>query len=176
MSSSPEDVAGEIGAVPSCQSCGSGRIVKEAWACWNPEAGLWELETVFDQAHCQQCERATTLAWSRRECVPSQPIRELNDRFRREGFGNGSVMLTIGIQERGREFVLAAIEAVKDFDSFSGDNDPWGEHDFGAVEVVGEKVFFKLDYYNLDLTAGSENPANEGCTHRVLTIMLPSEY
>jgi hypothetical protein len=55
-------------------------------------------------------------------------------------------------------------------------NDPWGEHDFGAVEIDGEKVFFKIDYYTPDLSAGSENPANEGCTHRVMTIMLASEY
>ena len=59
---------------------------------------------------------------------------------------------------------------------FRTSNDPWGEHDFGAVEVRGEKVFFKIDYYTLDLNAGSENPANEGETHRVLTIMLASEY
>lgn len=66
--------------------------------------------------------------------------------------------------------------AVKEFTDFSGDNDPWGEHDFGAVSVAGEKVFWKIDYYNLDLSAGSENPANEGLTHRVLTVMLASEY
>ena len=29
---------------------------------------------------------------------------------------------------------------------------------------------------DLSLEQGSENPANEGVTHRVLTIMLPSEY
>ena len=38
------------------------------------------------------------------------------------------------------------------------------------------RVFFKIDYYDLALDQGSENPANEGCTHRILTIMLASEY
>ncbi len=85
-------------------------------------------------------------------------------------------MLTSGIQNMGGEFALEAIKAVREFDQFSKDNDPWGEHDFGAVEIEGEKVFFKLDYYDLSLEQGSENPANEGCTHRVLTIMLASEY
>jgi len=55
-------------------------------------------------------------------------------------------------------------------------NDPWGEHDFGAVEIDGEKAFWKIDCYDRTLTAGSENPANEALTHRVLTIMLASEY
>ena len=171
-----DDIEGEIGAVPRCRDCGSERVARDAWACWNPQSGLWELETVFDQQYCHQCEAGTKFVWSRREVPPNQRIRELNDRFRREGHGNGSVMLTIGIQERGGAFAVAALKAVRSFDAFSDDNDPWGEHDFGAVEVSGEKVFFKIDYYTPDLTTGSENPANEGETHRVLTIMLASEY
>jgi len=66
--------------------------------------------------------------------------------------------------------------AVREFNDFSDENDPWGEHDFGALEIAGEKVFFKLDYYDPSLSFGSENPANEAITHRVLTIMLASEY
>ena len=85
-------------------------------------------------------------------------------------------MITSGIQERGGEFAVAAVIAVREFDAFSRDNDPWNEHDFGAIDIQGEKVFFKLDYYDPSLQNGSENPANEGCTHRVLTIMLASEY
>ncbi len=49
-------------------------------------------------------------------------------------------------------------------------------HDFGAVEIDGEKLFWKIDYYNRDMTAGSEDPANEKETRRVLTIMLAIEY
>ena len=171
-----EEIEGDVGAVPRCKACGSERVARDAWACWNSDSGLWELENVFDGAHCHQCEGETTLVWSRQEIPPNQKIRELNDRFRRDGLGNGSVMLTIGIQERGGEFAVAAVKAVREFDNFSNDSDPWGEHDFGAVEIEGEKVFWKLDYYTSDLTAGSENPANEGVTHRVLTIMLASEY
>ena len=171
-----EEIEGDVGSVPRCQACGSERVARDAWACWNPESGLWELENVFDDAHCHHCEGETKLAWSRPEMPPNQKIRELNDRFRRDGLGNGSVMLTIGIQERGRDFAVAAIKAVREFDNFSYANDPWGEHDFGAIEIEGEKVFWKIDYYSPDLTAGSENPANEGVTHRVLTIMLASEH
>ncbi|MFD1156816.1 DUF3768 domain-containing protein [Roseovarius aestuarii] len=176
MGNLQDDVEGDVGAVPRCQCCGSERVARDAWACWNPESGLWELENVFDDAHCHKCEGETKLVWARQEIPPNQRIRELNDRFRRGGLGNGSVMLTSGIQERGGVFVAAAVKAVRSFDNFSNQNDPWGEHDFGAVEVEDEKVFWKIDYFSPDLTAGSENPANEGVTHRVLTIMLSSEY
>lgn len=142
-----EEIEGDVGAVPHCQACGSERVARDAWACWNPDSGLWELENVFDEAHCHQCEGQTKLVWSRQEIPPNQKIRELNDRFRRDGLGSGSVILTIGIQERGGEFAVAAIKAVREFDNFSNENDPWGEHDFGSVEIEGEKVFWKLDYY-----------------------------
>lgn len=176
MTTLQDEFEGEIGSVPRCQKCGSERVAKDAWACWNSEFGLWELERVHDNAYCHQCENAAQLIWLRQELPPNQRISELNDRFRREGLGNGSVMLTLGIQEKGGAFAVAAVAAVRAFDDFCSDNDPWGEHDFGAVEVEGEKVFFKIDYYDPSLKKGSENPANEGCTHRVLTIMLPSEY
>ncbi|GAB5445477.1 DUF3768 domain-containing protein [Gymnodinialimonas sp.] len=171
-----EEIEGDIGSVPRCQSCGSKRVVKDAWACWNPAFGIWELEKVHDQTYCQQCEAAATLVWSKPEVPQNGRIRELNDAFRRDGQGNGSVMLTVGIQGEGQEFLEASVAAVQAFEAFSEDNDPWGEHDFGAVEVSGEKVFWKIDYYDPDLQAGSENPANDAVTHRVLTIMLASEY
>lgn len=169
-------IPGTIGSEPCCAACGSTRVVRGAWVCWNSAAGLWELETVLDGAFCHACGDGATLTWRLQAEPPNSRIRELNDRFRTHGQGRGSIMVTSGIQEKGAEFVLAAVEAVRAFDNFSQDNDPWGEHDFGAVELEGEKVFFKFDYYDLALRQGSENPANEGCTHRVLTIMLANEY
>jgi hypothetical protein len=171
-----EAITGDVGSVPRCQTCGSERVTKDASVCFNPDSGLWELEAVFDPERCPQCESETTLVWSRQDAPPHLKIRELNDRFRKEGLGNGSVMLTIGIQALGDAPMQDVMLAVKEFSDFSDDNDPWGEHDFGAVEVSGEKVFWKIDYYSPDLNAGSENPANEGVTHRVLTIMLANEY
>lgn len=171
-----EEIEENVGAVPRCAECGSERVVKDAWACWNPAAGMWELEETFDQAHCHQCEAETRLVWSAPPVPSPLRIRELNDRLRCEGRGNGRWVVTSGVQACGDEFVQAAILAVRDFDDFSNDNDPHGEHDFGAVDVYGERLFFKIDYYAPDLSAGSENPANEGLTHRVLTVMLALEY
>jgi len=171
-----DDVEGDVGAVPVCQTCGSERVVKDAWACWNLETGFWELENFFDDEFCHQCEASCKIEWKRSEAPPQNRIRELNDAFRMKAEGKGSIMVTPGVQALGEQAMKDVMLAVKEFSDFSKDNDPWGEHDFGSLEMVGQKIFWKLDYYDLTLTAGSENPANEAMTHRVLTIMLASEY
>ena len=102
-------------------------------------------------------------------------IRSLNDRFRQTFIG-GAVVVTAGIaalDEATRQRIFAA---VQQFDTFNEDNDPWHEHDFGALEVDGERVFFKLEYYDLTRAMHSEDPADPAKTERVMTIMLASEY
>ena len=103
-------------------------------------------------------------------------MRRLNDQFRCFGIGHGSLMLTPGVHEGALGFAAAAINAVREFDAFNGDNDPHGEHDFGAFTLRGERLFFKIDYYDLDLQGHSPDAADPAVTHRVLTIMLASEY
>ena len=167
---------GTLGTMPVCEICGSERVVHDAWACWNRDYAIWELENVFDQMYCRQCEAETRFTWRRVDTGPCIAVRDLNDRFRKQGLGNGSVMITAGLQECGEAFIRKAVDAVRAFDAFTEANDPWGEHDFGAIEIDGEKVFWKIDAYDPSLTTGSENPANEAKTHRVLTIMLAREY
>ena len=55
-------------------------------------------------------------------------------------------------------------------------DDPYGERDFGAFEFQGQRLFFKIDSYDLALEFGSENPADPSVTRRVMTIMLASDY
>lgn len=171
-----DDVEGDVGAIPSCSKCGSELVVRDAWASWNPNTGLWELDEVFQTRFCKACEQISDFVWTRAEGLMRAAIRDLNDRFRIEGKGCGSFVITSGVQGFGDAFVQNALQAVRDFDAFTADNDPWGERDFGAFEIQGEKVFWKIDYFDLTLTHGSENPANEGKTARVLTVMLASEY
>lgn len=59
---------------------------------------------------------------------------------------------------------------------FSDDDDPHGERDFGAFEHQGERLFWKIDYYDPTLSFGSDDPTDLAKTHRVLTILLASEY
>ena len=56
------------------------------------------------------------------------------------------VMLTSGISGDTPEFCVAVMKAVGEFDAFTEDNDPHGEHDFASVEVEGQTVFWKIDY------------------------------
>lgn len=115
-------------------------------------------------------------------------IADLNDRFRRGENGvAGRMMLTKGVvhlaaehdvgegddQSSGVERVLAMVRA---FDTFDRDNDPYGEHDFGAFTFEGETLYFKFDYYTLDMMGGTNDPTDPENTLRVLTIMLASEY
>jgi len=105
----------------------------------------------------------------------TQRIRELNDQFRRTGH-NGRQFITPGIQEMGLPAVLTIGQLVASYDAFSEDNDPYGEHDFGNLTYRGEKIFWKIDYYDATLSAGSPDPADPSLTTRVLTIMLAQEY
>ena len=47
---------------------------------------------------------------------------------------------------------------------------------FFSIDYKGNKIFAKIDYYDLNNQYMSENPANPDITNRVLTIMLAEEY
>jgi hypothetical protein len=117
-----EDELGGIGCTPTCKTCGSEHVSKDAWACWNSVTGFWELETTFDQEYCHVCEADTSFAWMRVDQVPSRRIRALNDKFRREGGGDRSVIVTAGILALGADFAVEALVAIRDFDAFTDDN------------------------------------------------------
>lgn len=98
-----------------------------------------------------------------------------NDRFRITFLG-GLVVITTGVQGRGGAFVKGCLAAVRAFDTFNEENDPYGEHDFGVLEVDGQKVYWKIDAYDHDRQYGSEDAADPAMTFRVLTFCLPEEY
>lgn len=106
---------------------------------------------------------------------PIERIRALNDELRTSGSG-GKTYLTRGMWAKGSSFVTKACAAVRAFDAFTANNDPWGEHDCAFLDVDGERVMFKIDYYDLNGEELSPDPAEERVTKRVLTIMLAEEY
>ena len=105
----------------------------------------------------------------------TERIRALNDAFRTT-FTGGRVMLTASVDALPSDVKAMAIRKVATFAAFDGDNDPHGEHDFGAFDLAGHKFFFKVDYYDRRLKFGSDDPADPEKTTRVLTIMLAEDY
>lgn|SRR5690554_1356270 len=110
---------------------------------------------------------------------------ELNDRFRtslnQPDFGRteirGQCVITPGIVALPPLARFAIIEKVRTFDTFTEENDPYGDHSFGAFEHPGVgKIFWKIDYYDPTLTWGVEDPNDLGNTVRVLTIMQAHEW
>ncbi len=100
-------------------------------------------------------------------------IAELNDAAR-ISFTGCRVVITSGIA--AMDDLDAVYAKVRAFTDFSARNDPYGEHDFGSIEHEGQTVFWKFDYYDLDLLMHSPDPSDPAVTARVLTVMLAEEY
>lgn len=105
----------------------------------------------------------------------AERIRRLNDIFRRS-FQGGKVFLTEGVRALGDKQVGAIIRQVRTFDVFTPDNDPYQEHDFGAFDEGGRRVFWKIDYFDAEMKGASADPANPDATTRVMTVMLAEEW
>ena len=70
--------------------------------------------------------------------------------------------------------VLGLIRAVRNYKDFSEDNDPYGEHDFGSLDWEGQKIFWKIDYYDAAFEGWADPLSNE--VERVLTVYLAEEH
>ena len=84
--------------------------------------------------------------------------------------------MTQGVMSMGPEGVVGVMLAVAKANDFNEANDPYGEHDFGAVTVSGQRVFWKIDYYDQSLSSQAVDPSDANECVRVLTIMLAEEY
>ena len=102
-------------------------------------------------------------------------IAKLNDAVRTT-FQGGTVCFTAGINSLTTAQKSRVLEAVRTFDAFTTDNDPYLEHDCGVVEVDGVSVIWKFDYYDPTFSVHSDDPGDPDLTGRVLTIMRTDEY
>ena len=107
-------------------------------------------------------------AFRRLACLgiaPDQPIQ-------------GRLVVTQSLIEAGDGFVTEAVKATGAFETFEPDNDPEGWHDFGAVTIRGETVFWKIDMFEADsdFRYGAEAPDNPKTTMRVLTVMMAHDW
>jgi uncharacterized protein DUF3768 len=107
----------------------------------------------------------------------SARIAALNDEFRK-GHGGGRYVTTSGVKAQSSDFIYRASKAVQNFDAFTEENDPYGEHDFASVTIDGIHLFWKIDCYQKgsNFTADAETPEDAATTDRLLTIMLAEEY
>lgn len=105
----------------------------------------------------------------------TEKIRALNDCFRKCLTG-GRVLLTQGVHALGPVRLQRLVNAVRTFNAFGPDNDPHGEHDFGAFDEGADRFFWKIDYYDPTQTFHSSDPSDASKTVRVLTLMLAEEY
>jgi hypothetical protein len=107
--------------------------------------------------------------------IKTDKIRELNDQLR-QNFADGLAVMTPGIAALGPQAVERIVKTIAVFDDFCHANDPHEEHDFGAFDADGHRIFFKIDYYDKAFTCLSPDPADPAVTQRVITIMLAEEY
>ena len=109
-------------------------------------------------------------------------IATLNDEARKSYmipvFGKQPCQIfeTEGIINLSPEDRIIIAAKVRDYDDFTIGNNPYGERDFGAFDHNGQKIFWKIDYYDPSLKRGSEDPSDPEKTQRVMTIMLANEY
>lgn len=96
-------------------------------------------------------------------------IAALKDRFRGMAI---DAMITPGVRDLPQ--VIELMKAIESFDLFGEDNDPYGEHDFGSLSWYGNTVFWKIDYYDQELS-GWRDTLSPDC-RRVITVMLAEEY
>ena len=118
----------------------------------------------------------------RKSCAPHTPdsshtdrVRKLNDALRRN-LQTGIITATPGIRAMGSAAIASILRQIVEFDDFTPDNDPYGEHDMGVLREGGAKIFWKIDYYDHALFGASPDPADAAQTKRVMTIMLAEEY
>ena len=125
--------------------------------------------------------------------IDVKKIAAQNDKFRKT-FEGGKVLLTCGVSALPLMQQQEIMQKVRTFNNFTEDNDPYNEHEtslsFAREErpqqrlvvrasrkrQLGEKIFWKIDYYDKDYRYLSENPCNPNITNRVMTIMLSYEY
>ena len=107
--------------------------------------------------------------------IDIKKVAELNDSLRKT-FTGGRVTITDGVDALSDDDREQLFNLVKNFDTFTEDNDPYGEHDFGAINFKGEVYFWKIDYYDVDYLYLSPDISDENVTNRVLTIMRGDEY
>ena len=111
----------------------------------------------------------------------TERIAELNDRCRLGLDPQAKHMLSrgclaafaSGFTAEGIAAIAELLESTRVYEFEPGDG---RERDFGSFDFRGQRICFKIDYYDLALEFGSEDPADPSITTRVMTVMLTSDH
>ena len=103
-----------------------------------------------------------------------------NDKLRQSIFnslGKNKLVLSNDVSQLNLIDGIEVLKLVREFKTFNrGEDDPYGEHDFGSFDFKDINYFWKIDYYDNDLKFHSEDKLNAEKTIKVLTVMKASEY
>jgi len=100
-------------------------------------------------------------------------IAELNDAHRRS---MSKVTLSSGLASQPDSTIAALLKRIAEYDAWNEGDDPYGERDFGVIVHDCERVYWKIDYFDLAMEGLSEDPADPAVTRRVLTVCFADEY
>jgi len=103
-------------------------------------------------------------------------VAALNDQLRHGDLTLGIYNATASVANLPPDQLAALTRAIAEFDDFTPDNDPYGEHDLGFIKFNGDRYLWKIEYYDLSFKYRSSDPADPRLTKRVMHIMLASEY
>jgi len=104
----------------------------------------------------------------------TRKLRELNVTLRRE-MPHGHVIITRAVGQLELATLLEITKAVREFDAFTADDEPWDEHDFGQVIVDGQSYFWKIYAHDPGMASGSTDTTDEAATRRIIRIMTENE-
>ena len=110
------------------------------------------------------------------------PIAQINDTFRKAILSNpevndprGRVSVTQGVASLDFDMQLRILAQVRAYSVFDPEDDPYGEHDFGVIEIQGApRIYWKIDYYeDASMEYGAEDKAT---AYRSLLVLRADEY
>ena len=102
-------------------------------------------------------------------------IAALNDAFRANP-SLGTFVLTTAIRANVPQDIATILNKVRTFKDFNKGDDPYGEHDFGAFDFKGKKIFWKIDYYDRNFEFASPDAADPAVTNLFLNFMYADEF
>jgi hypothetical protein len=120
----------------------------------------------------------------------AKTIAELNDQLRKAPDWKITLQtLTTLISESGHQWRITPevsylpqeqlselISKVQEFDDFTAENDPGGEHNFGKVMQDNVDYYWKISYYDLDFQSHHVNLTDPTKARRILILMKAKEY